>query len=1074
MAPASKSSKTAPPEAPALISDGAGLKHETKGAIVRVGMKNFVTYKDVQVRPGPFLNVVIGPNGTGKSTLVCAICIGLAGKTSWLGRSTNAADFIKHGEDKAELEVELFNDDGDNFLIQSEISNLGSVTWRLNGVRKNKKDIETLVEQLNIQVGNLCQFLPQDKVADFAKMSPEELLENTQKAVDPNLHKRHDELKTIRSEMKRFETSTDNERVDLDAEIQKNKALEGDVENFQRRQRFQDEIKVLEQKRPWLEYEAKRLEFSREKDKLKEKETVVQRLRKEAAPLARSEQEATKAATLVDKKMTELTAQLNETNRAANDVVKKNERERNKLDEIKGNLELAMKEEEKRRSKTALIQNAIAGLKAKLDEVGAQQDDSAELARRLAQIDGELREIRHQTVNLDNSVVAVDRELAGLNRQLEQLQNQQKQLLDVQNRRLERLRQWHRPTYDAVMWLRSNRGRFRGVIHEPMMLVIDVANLDDAKYIENSVSNNDKKAFVCEDPDDMEEFLRVMRGELNLSVNAVQAPQDPPQAFQPQHPIQHYAPMGFRSFLREMFSAPAPVVAYLCKMYRIHSTPVGGEQAKRNMDQVFQRHPEITLFYSDNSRVQAKRSRYSGENLISQSQIQRGDLFTATVDRERVTGVEQQITLIKQEIETRKTSRRQTMEERRAADVNNQNLLSQKRNLTTEMNQKRTLQEQIDQKTRQLRSHEAEAVDVADLKRKAKEDTRSALKKRLLLIVDHAKKAEEQRTVCQVRAACILKAAQAKERLDAAKKAHAEATETLRREEREWEQAKTAVNELKTEANRLRAEALHACGMRGSDAQLPKALQLLFDGLPDQVEEIDAQIFDLRAKADCIAAVDPAKIDEFERRRRKIAELQERLNSRRDQFETQKAKMKTLEESWRPELDQLITKIDKNFSAFMAHLGCAGEVDLYVPEVNPDDFAAYGIRIKVKFRSSETLRELTAHHQSGGERAVSTVLYMMSLQELTKCPFRCVDEINQGMDPVNERKIFKLVVDTACNRSEARSQYFLLTPKLLANMIDECDASRMTVLTIYNGLGMVNHKDWNLKKFIKRRRTLVE
>ena len=51
-----------------------------------------------------------------------------------------------------------------------------------------------------------------------------------------------------------------------------------------------------------------------------------------------------------------------------------------------GNLELAMKEEEKRRSKTALIQNAIAGLKAKLDEVGAQQDDSAELARRLAQV----------------------------------------------------------------------------------------------------------------------------------------------------------------------------------------------------------------------------------------------------------------------------------------------------------------------------------------------------------------------------------------------------------------------------------------------------------------------------------------------------------------------------------------------------------------------------------------------------------------------------------------------------------------------------------------------------------------
>jgi len=29
----------------------------------------------------------------------------------------------------------------------------------------------------------LCQFLPQEKVTDFARMSPQDLLENTEKAV---------------------------------------------------------------------------------------------------------------------------------------------------------------------------------------------------------------------------------------------------------------------------------------------------------------------------------------------------------------------------------------------------------------------------------------------------------------------------------------------------------------------------------------------------------------------------------------------------------------------------------------------------------------------------------------------------------------------------------------------------------------------------------------------------------------------------------------------------------------------------------------------------------------------------
>ena len=54
----------------------APITHQP-GSIVRVKLTNFVTYTDVEFLPGPSLNMVIGPNGTGKSTLVCAICLGL-------------------------------------------------------------------------------------------------------------------------------------------------------------------------------------------------------------------------------------------------------------------------------------------------------------------------------------------------------------------------------------------------------------------------------------------------------------------------------------------------------------------------------------------------------------------------------------------------------------------------------------------------------------------------------------------------------------------------------------------------------------------------------------------------------------------------------------------------------------------------------------------------------------------------------------------------------------------------------------------------------------------------------------
>ena len=54
----------------------APLVHQP-GSIVRLKLENFVTYDSGEFFPGPSLNMVIGPNGTGKSTLVCAICIGL-------------------------------------------------------------------------------------------------------------------------------------------------------------------------------------------------------------------------------------------------------------------------------------------------------------------------------------------------------------------------------------------------------------------------------------------------------------------------------------------------------------------------------------------------------------------------------------------------------------------------------------------------------------------------------------------------------------------------------------------------------------------------------------------------------------------------------------------------------------------------------------------------------------------------------------------------------------------------------------------------------------------------------------
>lgn len=72
----------------------------------------------------------------------------------------------------------------------------------------------------------------------------------------------------------------------------------------------------------------------------------------------------------------------------------------------------------------------------------------------------------------------------------------------------------------------------------------------------------------------------------------------------------------------------------------------------------------------------------------------------------------------------------------------------------------------------------------------------------------------------------------------------------------------------------------------------------------------------------------------------------------------------------------------------------------------------------ISFREGESLQALDSHRQSGGERSVSTGFFLMSLQSMARAPFRVVDEINQGMDPRNERIVHERMVDIAEVRPE--------------------------------------------------------
>eukprot|EP00977_Amphora_coffeiformis_P029168 scaffold39151_cov122-Amphora_coffeaeformis.AAC.1 len=114
--------------------------------------------------------MVIGPNGTGKSSVLNAICLGLGGTPAVLGRADDVRAFVQHGKDKAVIEITLAPGD---HVIRREMDRhkgsekgrgRGASTFYINDEKVTEKQVQQLVrETYHIQVANLCTFLPQDK-----------------------------------------------------------------------------------------------------------------------------------------------------------------------------------------------------------------------------------------------------------------------------------------------------------------------------------------------------------------------------------------------------------------------------------------------------------------------------------------------------------------------------------------------------------------------------------------------------------------------------------------------------------------------------------------------------------------------------------------------------------------------------------------------------------------------------------------------------------------------------------------------------------------------------------------------
>ncbi|KAK3888768.1 hypothetical protein Pcinc_007185 [Petrolisthes cinctipes] len=74
------------------------------------------------------------------------------------------------------------------------------------------------------------------------------------------------------------------------------------------------------------------------------------------------------------------------------------------------------------------------------------------------------------------------------------------------------------------------------------------------------------------------------------------------------------------------------------------------------------------------------------------------------------------------------------------------------------------------------------------------------------------------------------------------------------------------------------------------------------------------------------------------------------------------------------------------------------------------------------------------------------------------------------MDPINERQLLKMLMDTESNEN-ASQQCFFVTPKLLPDMEY---TKTVNTMVVYNSQTMLPHSRFNLERIFRARRKVMQ
>ena len=935
--------------------------------------------------------------GTGKSAVVCGLILGLGGDASHTGRPGTLGEYIQFGKPKCSITIELFNENGQNYLIERTLEHKPTANkenqiksdWCLNRKKSKLQDVKELISSLNIFTDNLCQFLPQEKVVEFCKLNKQQLLLNTEKAVgNIQMFDDHHRLINLSAQEKRNREEISNLDKQKEKFEQLHQHYEQQVSVIRERKQTEDQIKLYRQKQPWLEYEKSRGEYNNLKAKSVELERKLKD-RKNKLPFDRIIMKKKNELKKLDDKLkdkgqtTHLRRQNDQIKQQFEKFVSKEKEEVYRYNMQFKKIREQQQEIENTKKDMNLIRNQLESIES--EEI---------LDGKIDEIDLEIKNHVANNRKRHDDKFQLKREQQKIEEKLLTKKTLLKRETNVQDQRMDLLRQVDDKLYQITRWLDKNNHLFNGKIFPPMMLSLNAKKPEYINSIENLIPNKDLIAFICTDDRDITKFNDLVSRNFKYRANVLTTPNSDIAYFleQQDQNLLNY----FEMFASDMFTGPPEILAYLYSQAHLHQIPVNCSLNKRiNLQELEDRGVNLRRCIANGNIYTIQRSQYDGELITEMREIQRAKCLCGVQNEEKIGVFKQEISELELELDEWKSRSDEIETEfKKEQDCMNKDN-SQLNVFTNKKNERSKLLYKIQQHENKLKTLEEFQVDLDVEKENLNTNLKALTKKKLALCDSYQKQLisnypEEIKLIYD-----RVNQIQKRRQIAYVENLATQYEEQFKQYEEELKQSKESQKVYKKKTDMLWNQACEATNSN-KQSGLSNAFQIKFQEIPNTLDELNTEIRKLEMKlvfSDNVDGSDETQriYQENENQLIKTRDELKKLNNDQARIVEDKEEIK---QNWLRVINELIGQISEKFQLFMSKLNFEGGVKLFTGE-DENDFEKYGISVMVRYRDEEQLAELDYNKHSGGERSVATMIYIIALQKLTAVPFRVVDEINQ-------------------------------------------------------------------------------